>query len=161
MVFQVELAKCRYPLHNIDTNHIWPQSSTKLSEGPIWVKLLDNGDYFVEDGRHRCIRALLRGDTVIDAEWFEDHAAEEIDMLDRIVHGLPTESKAITLHINGGRVYPSFGETKKGNAQDLYSIEEPRHTKNSPMAACGKYHVHDPHPFGEHMEEDCDGQVRN
>lgn len=159
MVFQVELAKCRWTMQGIDMAHLWPAPGMAVSEGPLLVSLMNDGNHFVHDGRHRAIRALLRGETLHDAEWLEDHAAEEIEILDRIVHGLPTESKSIVLHVNGERAYPSFGETKKGNDHDLQAIEKPRHTENSPRAACGKYHSHEPHDMAEITSRFCNGQV--
>lgn len=128
MVFQVELAKCRWTMQGLDMTHLWPAPDMRVTEGPLLVSLMNDGNHFVHDGRHRAIRALLRGETLHDAEWLEDQAAKEIETMDRIVDGLPVPR-------------PSC----------------PRYTYTSAIATCGKYHVHDAHAFGEHMEEDCDG----
>lgn len=71
-MFQIEISKCRYSLKDLDVRHMWPTPSMQVEEGPILVTQLDNGEYYVEDGRHRLIRKQLHGGTLIDAEWYDD-----------------------------------------------------------------------------------------
>jgi hypothetical protein len=70
--FRVPLAACRFPLHDLDVAHMFPALGMTTQDGPVRVSRLDNGEWFVQDGRHRVIRARLRGDADIDAT---DHDA--------------------------------------------------------------------------------------
>lgn len=142
MVFHVPLKKCRFPLHDIDVAHLWPGPSIKVTEGPIAVKLLDNGDYFVEDGRHRVIRGLLRGEEMIAADWLEEQDRKRhVILVDELLE-----------------------EQEQDRKQDV-ALAALREALTVPLqmrtfthtASCGKPHRHDPHQFGEHMEENCNG----
>jgi hypothetical protein len=64
---RVRLADCRFPLHDLSIPHMFPAPDLPLEDGPISVSRLDNGEWFVQSGRHRVIRARLRGDQDIDA----------------------------------------------------------------------------------------------
>lgn len=65
--FRVRLDQCRFPLHDLSVAHMFPSPDTVLEDGPIHVSRLDNGEWFVQEGRHRVIRARLRGEETIDA----------------------------------------------------------------------------------------------
>jgi hypothetical protein len=72
--FPVSLAQCRFPLHDLSVAHIFPAPDTALEDGPIRVSRLDNGEWFVQEGRHRVIRARLRGEEIIDATDHDEQA---------------------------------------------------------------------------------------
>lgn len=65
--FLVPVRLCRFPLHDLDVGHIFPRPGTVVTEGPIGVSVLDNGEWFVQDGRHRAIRARLAWQEMIEA----------------------------------------------------------------------------------------------
>lgn len=65
--FIVNLADCRWTLQEISLAHIFPSTGTIMETGPIVVSRMNDGNYFVHNGRHRCIRALLSGLTTIFA----------------------------------------------------------------------------------------------
>jgi hypothetical protein len=73
--FSVELQQLTWPIHNISVAHLFmpaedlPASATE----PIEIFRLNDGRWFVNDGRHRVIRALLRGETYIVAREKEEH----------------------------------------------------------------------------------------
>lgn len=54
-----------WPCHDIDPAHTHSVSDRPVAEGPIHVEQLMDGSLFVHDGRHRAIRATLRGDRSI------------------------------------------------------------------------------------------------
>jgi hypothetical protein len=66
-VFRVRVADCRFPLHDLDPRHMWPAPGQPVTTGPIGVSRLDSGEWFVQDGRHRVIRARLAGTVEIEA----------------------------------------------------------------------------------------------
>lgn len=119
MTFRIDVRLCRYPLHGLDIKHFWPTDDTQVTEGPILVKLLDNGEYLVEDGRHRLIRALLRGQSFIEADWFEqtnpsdEEVAEDLGLETKppiVLHYTPPTSKAYSYSIDrDGTVRDSQG----------------------------------------------------
>jgi hypothetical protein len=65
--FRVPVRACRFPLHDLSVPHMFPAPGLVVADGPVRVSRLDNGEWFVQDGRHRVIRARLRGDVEIDA----------------------------------------------------------------------------------------------
>lgn len=68
-VVRIPLDLLVWPCHDIDPDHLCltDDPSVPLSDGPIDVERLRDGHYFVHDGRHRVIRAKLRGESEIDA----------------------------------------------------------------------------------------------
>jgi hypothetical protein len=212
MTFPVELSKCRWTTQGIDPTHIFPDPSMEVNEGPILVSLMNDQNYFVHDGRHRCIRALLRGDTMHDAEWLEDHDAElevarlrealkrdalrqeidrqaEYEAVSRALKGgyiPPMSSEDVDVNAirknlgfpsyNGPIAYPWLNDEQGGEICDAVVMRSGAVAVNpeSPVreallealnraihkAACGRAHLHEPHAFGENMEEFCSGQPR-
>jgi hypothetical protein len=65
--FRVRVDQCRFPLHDLSVPHIFPNSDMVLEDGPIAVSRLDNGEWLIQEGRHRVIRARLRGEETIEA----------------------------------------------------------------------------------------------
>lgn len=66
---RVPITRLRYTLQGIDPRHLEPeQHGITPTEGPLLISLLDSGDYYVHDGRHRTIRARHAGITHLDAE---------------------------------------------------------------------------------------------
>jgi hypothetical protein len=57
-----------FPLHDIDPQFIWPAQGVRLENGPIRVERLNTGQFFIHNGRHRAIRAMLAGDLTIEAK---------------------------------------------------------------------------------------------
>lgn len=55
-----------WPCHDINPDHVHPHDGRQLTTGPIHVQQLLDGSLYIHDGRHRAIRAQLRGDTHID-----------------------------------------------------------------------------------------------
>jgi len=47
--------------------HLFPAEATVCETGPIVVSRMNDNNWFVHNGRHRCIRALLNGETTISA----------------------------------------------------------------------------------------------
>jgi hypothetical protein len=64
----VPLNRCRWTVQHIDPRHVFPTPDLLLSSGPIVVSAMNDGNWFVHNGRHRCMRALLAGYTEIEAE---------------------------------------------------------------------------------------------
>lgn len=59
----VPLRDLRWGDHGINKDHLSePHLHRVIDELPIWVESLVSGHFFVHDGRHRCIRALARGE---------------------------------------------------------------------------------------------------
>jgi|tagenome__1003787_1003787.scaffolds.fasta_scaffold19052532_1 hypothetical protein len=60
----VPLSRFVIPLHDISVEHL----RTDYTGEPVcaFSRWADAGDVWVSDGRHRVLRALLRGDTHID-----------------------------------------------------------------------------------------------
>lgn len=170
-MFQVELSKCRWTVQSIDPTHIFPNPSQELTEGPILVSYMNDKNYFVHDGRHRCIRALLRGELIIDAEWLEDHDADrEAERIKKKIaltlEGEPINQRSMTMHteVVGGpiphlRSYPSYTDRSDLPPYDAVVLNngEVKYSKWVWRATCGREHVHEAHYCGEHMEEYCDG----
>jgi hypothetical protein len=73
-VFRVRVEQCRFPVHGLNPDHLWPPPWLDVERGPITVSRLDNGELFVQDGRHRVIRARLNGHEWIDAVDHDDQA---------------------------------------------------------------------------------------
>lgn len=65
--FEVQLKDCCWTIHDLFIEHVFPGPDTQVTTGPIVVDLMNDGRWFVEDGRHRVIRALLRGETTYHA----------------------------------------------------------------------------------------------
>jgi hypothetical protein len=63
----VELSRCRWTVQQIDPAHVFPAPDLVLSTGPIVVGPMNDGCWFVHNGRHRVMRALLAGQTHIEA----------------------------------------------------------------------------------------------
>jgi hypothetical protein len=181
-VFQIEIKKCRYKLQGLDVRHMWPTPSMQVEEGPILVSELDNQEYYVEDGRHRLIRAQLAGKELIDAEWYEDWLADqEAAAIKKVLAG--PFGKPVVLHSGPTAMgYPMFRDdvdvaTVRKNAgmppYDYHVLQngdvtrprervvdgriEQRHIPTAYRAKCGRDHLHEAHDFGEHMEEWCNG----
>lgn len=74
-VFAVRVDQCRFPLHDLDVTHLFPPPGMDVETGPVEVSRLDNGELFVQDGRHRVIRARLAGREWIDATDHDDTSA--------------------------------------------------------------------------------------
>ena len=169
-MFQIELSKCRYPLHGLDVRHMYPTPTMTVATGPILVKELDNGEYLVEDGRHRVIRALLRGEELIDAEWFDDHQADlEAQRVSAVIKSQLSTPAAAGDFPNGtyGRIQTGFTIPHpqtiiEASIPHRPESSVPRYSWSSPKAACGKYHVHDPHPLYPSigMADMCDGKPK-
>lgn len=66
-VFQVPVAKCRFTLQAISAPHLFEKVDLPHEDGPLSVSVLSDGNYFVHNGRHRVIRALLDGTRYLDA----------------------------------------------------------------------------------------------
>jgi len=62
----VPVERIVFPCHDLDPDHVHG-IAPDLTTGPIHLQQLLDGDYFVHDGRHRTLRARLRGDTHIEA----------------------------------------------------------------------------------------------
>jgi hypothetical protein len=134
-MFQIEISKCRYKVQGIEVNRLWPTPSMQVEEGPILVSQLDNHEYYVEDGRHRLIRAQLHGKALIDAEWYEDWldaklAEETSAAIKKVLAGpfgrpvrVDREATVEDVRKNlqyhhmptGGNSYPSFNDTPPHN----------------------------------------------
>jgi hypothetical protein len=56
-----------WPCHDLDPAHVHALPGVELSSGPIHVQMLIDGSAFIHDGRHRAVRAALRGDATIPA----------------------------------------------------------------------------------------------
>lgn len=178
MPFRIDTRQCRYSLHGLDVTHFWPDDSIKLDEGPIIVRRLDNGDVFVEDGRHRLIRALLKGQGYIEAEWYEDHvAAQEAEKVKKaiLIHtniGQNDDIDVATVRKNAG--FPVFHHPVGANYTPM--VGPPPHDvvlfrdgsvwhgdieltfiPPTMKSACGRNYWHQKHDFGEHMEQTCTG----
>lgn len=67
LVFSIPLKKLRWTKQAISLPHLWPAKDTVCETGPIVVSQLNDGNWFVHNGRHRAIRALLKGEKRIDA----------------------------------------------------------------------------------------------
>lgn len=67
VVFRVPVQQCRFTLQALSPAHIYPGAHTVLECGPIVVSRLDDGGFFVHNGRHRVIRARLAGVEWLDA----------------------------------------------------------------------------------------------
>lgn len=133
-MFQIEISKCRYKVQGIEVSQLWPTPSMQVEEGPILVSQLDNHEYYVEDGRHRLIRAQLKGKALIDAVWYEDWLADqEAAAIKKVLAGpfgkparnedaLGVEEvrKNIVLHIDNERVYPSFNDGRTSSGTTPY-----------------------------------------
>lgn len=65
--FLVPVAKCRFTLQALSVLHIFPSAAEQCEDGPIYVSRMDDGNYFVHNGRHRVIRARLRHEEQIEA----------------------------------------------------------------------------------------------
>jgi chorismate mutase len=65
LLFEIPLADCRWTLQEMSMRHIFPAEATECEEGPIVVSRMNDNNWFVHNGRHRCIRALLNGETSI------------------------------------------------------------------------------------------------
>ncbi len=63
----VPVEQCRFTLQAISVPHLFEVPDLPRDEGPILVSRMDNGEFFVHNGRHRVIRARLAGDRWIDA----------------------------------------------------------------------------------------------
>jgi hypothetical protein len=63
----VPVAKCRFTLQALSVPHIFPTSAEQCEDGPICVSRMDDGNYFVHNGRHRVIRARLEHRGQIEA----------------------------------------------------------------------------------------------
>lgn len=75
--FFIPLSACRFTLEALSTPHLFPTASTVCETGPISVSRLNDGNYFVHNGRHRVIRALMRGEEFIEARSeYDDDTAE-------------------------------------------------------------------------------------
>lgn len=65
---QLEVARLRWTLQAIDARHLTEHGGVELTDGPILVSPMNDGNLFVHDGRHRAIRAQRRGDAMIEGE---------------------------------------------------------------------------------------------
>lgn len=143
-MFRIDLRLCRYTLQGIDITHLWPTDSMQVNEGPILVSRLDSGEYFVHDGRHRCIRGMLKGQAWIDAEWLDDwEADQQVAKLREALSNEKEERDSVDRTLFGG------------------NTSRPRYDRSSPKTLCGKYYRHDPHdaslPDPNAPDEVCDG----
>jgi hypothetical protein len=68
LYFPVLLKDCHWALHDLMWEHVFPMPDQPISSGPIEVERLNWDGWFVRDGRHRCIRAMLRGEKSILAK---------------------------------------------------------------------------------------------
>jgi hypothetical protein len=66
-VFRVRTDQCRFTLEKLSAAHLFPAPHTILTDGPIIVSRLNDGNVFVHDGRHRVIRALIEHTEWLDA----------------------------------------------------------------------------------------------
>ena len=78
---RLPLDKMRWTLQEVSLPHIWPAETTACEEGPVVVSQLSDGNWFVHNGRHRCIRALLRGEKDIEAEGLYEIDKERLKCL--------------------------------------------------------------------------------
>lgn len=74
--FLIPLSACRFTLEELSAAHLFPTEGTVCESGPIVVSRLNDGNYFVHNGRHRAIRAMLRGETFIEAVSLYDDDTE-------------------------------------------------------------------------------------
>jgi hypothetical protein len=162
MTFQVELSKCRWTTQGIDPTHIFPNPSMPVNEGPILVSLMNDQNYFVHDGRHRCIRGLLRQDELIEAKWLEDHDAEVEAAKVREALSRSAVSKPVVLHTQARESYDSYIDRSDLPPYDMVVLGDGAAAKRGYTwkATCGRDHVHEAHYCGEHMEEHCDGNPK-
>lgn len=59
----VPLRDLRWGDNGINKDHLSdPHIRREIDDEPIWAELLVSGHLFVHDGRHRCLRALGRGE---------------------------------------------------------------------------------------------------
>lgn len=65
--FMVALSSCCFTLEALSAAHLFPTMHTLCEEGPIVVSRLSDGMFFVHNGRHRVVRALLKGEQFIEA----------------------------------------------------------------------------------------------
>lgn len=67
-MFRVRVADLRFTLQALSAVHLFPAPHTVCEEGPIVVSRLNDGtSLFVHNGRHRAVRAMLRGIEELDA----------------------------------------------------------------------------------------------
>lgn len=66
-VFRVRVRDCRFTVQAISVEHLFPGPGTVCEEGPLVVSRLNDGAWFVHNGRHRALRALLAGVDELDA----------------------------------------------------------------------------------------------
>jgi len=64
----VSLHDLRWGDNGISKDHLGePERRREIDDEPIWVEQLVSGHLFVHDGRHRCLRAIARGEHEIYA----------------------------------------------------------------------------------------------
>lgn len=57
--FIVDARDCSFTLQAISADHLYPAADAVVERGPIVVSRMNDGRFFVHNGRHRVIRALL------------------------------------------------------------------------------------------------------
>lgn len=176
MTFRVDIRLCRYVTSNIDTTYLWPDDSLKLEEEPILVKALDNGNYFVEEGRYQVIRALLRGQSFIEVEWYDAHVAEEEarEVKEAVARhiaksaGLSPTTRAVwhsgvtsrgTAFFNDAPVkgMPPYNALILKDGSIVRGEIDLTFIPPTLKSACGRNYWHEAHDCGEHMEDRCTG----
>lgn len=70
--FPVVVQELKYPLHHLSVEHLFPSHASELAGEPIVVEQLNDGSLLVADGRHRLIRAMLRGETTVMCVWKQE-----------------------------------------------------------------------------------------